>query len=178
MPHDVIRSPESVTPAMAQTMTEYEYAEGGLYSYDRKEIIDEISELMQADPETHGFVRRAEVESRYSDENIKYSRQQSEIVTAIGYRHNTNKNYTTVYHLAAKDGYPETREPLLRRVLLESPHNQLRTKVPVGVSQNDFWKEHGEHITIKAGKRRQLNVYRVEGSTDTEDSKSLLRYTQ
>lgn len=157
-------------------MGDYEYADDGLYKYDREEAIDSITDLFQSNPEVHGFVNRPTVESWYSSENIKYLRRHSEIVTVVSYNHGERKPITTVYQLAAKGEYKELREELLHRVLKASPHNKLRTKVPAGVNQNDFWKEHGQLLRTTGGKRRNLNIYEVSGGRETEDSKSIMEF--
>lgn len=152
------------------------YAEGGIYAYDADEQIDAITELFQSNSETHGFVRRAWVERRYSTGEIKSIRRNGEIAGSVLYNHGTQKYVTTIYNLAAKEEHRGSgiREELLERTLRESPWNRAITKTPTGVAQNDFWREHGKKERVEGGKKRQLNVFRIDGDENTEQTESIL----
>jgi hypothetical protein len=142
------------------------YHENGIYAYDIDKTVDRVTELFQSDTETHGFVKRIEIDGRAKNNSIKVTRRGGEIIAAIDFNHGKREPHTTVYNLAVDDRFAGEghRENLLYRVLDESPHDRIITKVPADVAQNRFWREHGSLRWVEQGRKRPLNVYTVNNT--------------
>lgn len=130
--------------------------------YDRAQILDEIVELYQDNTEECGFVKRAELEGRFEDEEVKFIHRDGKVVSALDYHHLERHHYTKVYHTVVREGFEHLafRERLIDRVLQESPHGHVISKVPAGVDENSVWERlGGEKMRTETGRKRDLNVW-------------------
>lgn len=139
------------------------YSDGGLYDYDRDETVRSITDVLQDNAESHGFVPESRVRDRYEDGEIKYIRKNGEIVAVIEYHHPKRRDHTRIYNVSCYDQHigKGHREELVHRVMKESPYGRAITKVPMDDDQNQFWNGRGEFIRNEAGRKRRLSVYRI-----------------
>jgi len=142
---------------------------------DKEELIEEIINLYWESPHDTGFKERTQIEDRLEAGNVTYSRNVAgEIVCVADYRHLIGNEYTTVYATALKEGSGDGYWfNTIGKILRESPHNRLRTKVPIDSNENLLWRQIGRKVSMERGKNKPLYVWIVDGNDKTTDSSIL-----
>ncbi len=139
--------------------------------YDKNQIVEEVVELYQSNPDDCGFVMKAEVEERFDNGNVYFLHRGGRVACAFDFRHLSRYNHTRIYHTAVAEGFEGEglRSKLLSSILTESPYGRVVSKVPVGASENSFWEKEGRLFKREVGRKRDLNVWIVE-QMDNEQS--------
>ena len=95
------------------------------------------------------------------------------VIGFVNYRLRKDKNIT-IYEIVVDDSH---RNSGIGRKLIETlksklhPDAYIRLKCPVGLPSNEFYACVGfEHTAIEPGKKRQLNVWKIRGVEDGNDS--------
>lgn len=158
-------------------MTADGYADDGIYAYDREKTVRAVTDVLQANPEAHGFVVEDRIARRFEDGGIKYLRCGGDIVAVIEFNHPSKLDHTRIYNVACYDEHvgDGLRDTLVHRVMKESPYGRAITKVPVDVSQNDFWHRHAAETWRESGRDRALNVYRIVADVSRGEGMNVLQ---
>lgn len=151
-------------------MSETEYAEDGIQTYDTERIIDGVTELLQDRVDWHGWRTRAETARYFNDGGVVWTHRGGEIACTAVFSHLEQRPHTRVYFTALAESHwdPGLWESLIERIVRDSPYNRILSKTVASSEENELWRRVGHKVGEEPGKQRQLNVWLVD-ETDYSD---------